>query len=129
MTAAAELIQAFLKETFEDSPVLASQLGIDGHDDQLDDLSEAAIDDRRRRSAAWLTRFEQLLDKLGPFLPEYDTMWRAPGSPGRRYCMQQFNDVYPQMRTHMPGLWKIVMVIFEQFYDGSLDRVLVEWIH
>src|SRR5256885_2137571 len=62
MSRASELAQAFLKETFEDSPVLASQLGVDGYDDRLDDLSEAAVEDRRRRSANWLSQFEQLTD-------------------------------------------------------------------
>lgn len=60
MSACAELGQAFLDETFQDSPVLASQLGVDGFDDRLDDLSEAAFEDRRRRSADWLRRFDQL---------------------------------------------------------------------
>jgi len=58
----AALARTFFDETLQDSPVLASQLGIDGFDDQLDDLSEAAFDDRRRRMAAWLDRFEQLSD-------------------------------------------------------------------
>ena len=58
----AALARTFFDETLQDSPVLASQLGIDGFDDQLDDLSEAAFDDRRRRAAAWLDRFEQLSD-------------------------------------------------------------------
>src|ERR1700694_5494436 len=62
MSQCAELGQAFLDETLEDSPVLASQLGVDGYDDRLDDLSEAAFEDRRRRSVAWLARFEQLPD-------------------------------------------------------------------
>jgi hypothetical protein len=60
MSTCAELAQAFLDETFQDSPVLASQLGVDGFDDRLDDLSEAAFDARRRRSADWLQRFELL---------------------------------------------------------------------
>jgi uncharacterized protein (DUF885 family) len=62
MSMCAELGRAFLEETFKDSPVLASQLGVDGFDDLLDDLSEAAFEDRRRRSAGWLRRFEQLGD-------------------------------------------------------------------
>src|ERR1700731_456615 len=62
MSECAELARAFFAETLEDSPVMASQLGVDGFDDRLDDLSEAAFEDRRRRSAAWLTRFEQLGD-------------------------------------------------------------------
>ncbi len=58
----AALAQTFLDETFQDSPVLASQLGVDGYDDRLDDLSEAAFADRGRRSAAWLDRFDHLGD-------------------------------------------------------------------
>lgn len=56
------LAQTFLAEQWRDSPVSASQLGIEGYDDQLDDLSEASFDDRRRRSAAWLERFDALPD-------------------------------------------------------------------
>jgi uncharacterized protein (DUF885 family) len=62
MSEFAEHARAFLDETLHDSPVLASQLGIDGFDDRLDDLSEAAFDDRRRRSAAWLELFQHLDD-------------------------------------------------------------------
>src|SRR5579859_2894919 len=62
MSQCADLARTFFEETLEDSPVTASQLGVDGYDDRLDDLSEAAFEDRRRRSAAWLTRFEQLGD-------------------------------------------------------------------
>src|SRR5919201_4990357 len=54
------LAGAFLDETYADAPVFASQLGLDGYDDRLDDLSEAAFADRRRRSAAWLERFSAL---------------------------------------------------------------------
>jgi uncharacterized protein (DUF885 family) len=60
MSEFARLAQAFFDETLQDSPVLASQLGIDGFDDRLDDLSESAFADRRRRATAWLERFEQL---------------------------------------------------------------------
>jgi uncharacterized protein (DUF885 family) len=62
MSECATLARAFFDESLQDSPVLASQLGRDGYDDRLDDLSEAAFEDRQRRSAAWLTRFEQLGD-------------------------------------------------------------------
>src|SRR5579859_2802244 len=62
MSECAQLARAFFDEALQDSPVLASQLGADGYDDRLDDLSEAAFDNRRRRSAVWLTRFEQLGD-------------------------------------------------------------------
>src|ERR1051326_4012570 len=58
MSAFATLAQSFLAETWQDCPVFASQLGIDGFDHRLDDLSESAIDDRRRRCAAWLERFD-----------------------------------------------------------------------
>src|SRR5215211_5078402 len=62
MSECAELARAFFDEMLRDSPVLATNLGIDGFDDQLDDLSEAAFEDRRRRSAAWLERFDRLDD-------------------------------------------------------------------
>src|SRR5919199_372813 len=55
-----ELARAFLDETYADAPVFASQLGLDGYDDRLEDLSETAFADRRRRSAAWLERFAGL---------------------------------------------------------------------
>ncbi len=58
----AQLARAFLEEEYASSPVMASQLGIEGYDDQLDDLSEAAFDARRRRSAAWLVRFQEAGD-------------------------------------------------------------------
>jgi uncharacterized protein (DUF885 family) len=70
MSACAELGQAFLDETFQNSPVLASQLGVDGFDDRLDDLSEGAFEDRRRRSAAWLQRFDRLGDAACDSLDE-----------------------------------------------------------
>src|SRR5437588_4725285 len=62
MSKCAELVRAFFDETLQDAPVLASQLGVEGYDDRLDDLSEAAFEDRRRRSAEWLRRFERLSD-------------------------------------------------------------------
>jgi hypothetical protein len=37
MSSFAELSRDFLAEPFADSPVLASGLGVDGYDDQLDD--------------------------------------------------------------------------------------------
>src|SRR5262245_35677461 len=60
MSECADLARAFFDETLADSPVFATNLGIDGFDDQLDDLSEAAFEDRRRRSRDWLQRFEAL---------------------------------------------------------------------
>src|ERR1700694_3801119 len=70
MSECAELAQAFFDETLQDSPVLASQLGVDGFDDRPDDLSEAAFEDRRRRSGAWLQRFEHLADDACPSFDE-----------------------------------------------------------
>jgi uncharacterized protein (DUF885 family) len=65
-----DLAQAFLDETFQDSPVLASQLGVDGFDDRLDDLSESAFADRSRRSAGWLGKFDALDDSACASLDE-----------------------------------------------------------
>lgn len=62
MSRLAPLGQELLQEEYEASPVLASRLGVDGYDDRLDDLSEAAFDRRRRRIAEWLPRFEALAD-------------------------------------------------------------------
>lgn len=60
MPSFAELSRDFLAETFADSPVTASSLGIDGFDDRLDDGSESAFVDRTRRSAEWLDRLAAL---------------------------------------------------------------------
>ena len=62
MSECADLARAFFDQTLSDSPVFATQLGIDGYDDQLDDLSEAAFENRRRRTQEWLQRFEALDD-------------------------------------------------------------------
>jgi uncharacterized protein (DUF885 family) len=62
MSRCSELARAFLDEAFVESPVMATQLGVDGFDDQLDDLSEAAIVRRERRSAEWLQQIEALGD-------------------------------------------------------------------
>src|SRR5689334_12027832 len=66
----AALADQFLDELWHDSPVSASQLGVDGFDDQLDDLSEAAFEDRRRRADTWLQRFDQLPDSACASLEE-----------------------------------------------------------
>src|SRR3954451_17347749 len=69
----AVLAQTFLDDTFHDCPVLASQLGVDGYDDRLDDLSETAFNERGRRSAAWLDRFDHLDDSAcGTFDEQLD---------------------------------------------------------
>jgi uncharacterized protein (DUF885 family) len=62
MPAFGELARRFLDEEVADSPLLASHLGIEGYDDRLDDLSEAAFEARRRRSADWLSRLEAVPD-------------------------------------------------------------------
>jgi uncharacterized protein (DUF885 family) len=53
----ARLTQEFLDEEYAAAPVMASALGLTEFDDRLDDLSEAAIAERRRRHRAWLDRF------------------------------------------------------------------------
>ena len=53
----ADLVSTFLDEEFANAPVLASTLGLTQYDEQLDDLSEAAHERRRARSASWLERF------------------------------------------------------------------------
>src|SRR2546421_10134711 len=62
MSEFADLARAFFDETLQDSPVLASQLGVDGFDDRLDDLSESAFAARQRRSSEWLDRFDHVDD-------------------------------------------------------------------
>jgi len=62
MSEFSNLADQFLNEHWRDSPVSASQLGIEGFDDQLDDLGESAFEDRRRRAASWLERFDRLQD-------------------------------------------------------------------
>ena len=57
MPSFAELSAEFLDAEFADSPVRASGLGLTEYDDQLDDLSEAAFERRRRADATWLERF------------------------------------------------------------------------
>jgi uncharacterized protein (DUF885 family) len=56
------LAAEFLQEEYADAPVLATHLGVPGHDDRLDDLSEAAFAARRRRAEAWLARFRAVPD-------------------------------------------------------------------
>ena len=48
-----QLIDEFLRQEFEDSPVSASGLGLTEFDDRLDDLSAEAFDRRQARSADW----------------------------------------------------------------------------
>jgi uncharacterized protein (DUF885 family) len=57
MPSFAQLTDEFLHDEWEDSPVRASSLGLTEYDDQLDDLSESAIERRNRRDGEWLERF------------------------------------------------------------------------
>ena len=60
MPSFAELSREFLDAELADSPVNASRLGLTEYDDQLDDLSEAAFERRRRTDASWLARFREV---------------------------------------------------------------------
>jgi uncharacterized protein (DUF885 family) len=62
MSTFSALCRAFLSEEHEAAPVMASGLGLTEFDDRLDDLSEAAIRERQRRSAAWQVRFRAVPD-------------------------------------------------------------------
>jgi uncharacterized protein (DUF885 family) len=57
-----QLIDEFLRQEFEDSPVSASGLGLTEFDDRLDDLSAEAFDRRQARSADWGRRFGAVPD-------------------------------------------------------------------
>jgi len=52
------LVDEFLKNEFETSPVTATTLGVTEYDDKLDDLSAAAFHKRESDAAEWLQRFE-----------------------------------------------------------------------
>ena len=62
MPSFAELTNEFLDAEFAESPVRASGLGLTEYDAQLDDLSEAAFERRRRADAGWLERFREVDD-------------------------------------------------------------------
>lgn len=51
------LIDEFLRELWEEEPVWAGSLGIDGYDDRLDEHSTAAYERRHAREDRWLARF------------------------------------------------------------------------
>ncbi len=59
MPSFAELSGEFFDAELADAPVHASRLGLTEYDDQLDDLSEAAFERRRRTDASWLARFRE----------------------------------------------------------------------
>jgi len=58
----ADLAMRFLKEEYEDSPVMASGLGLTAYDERLDDLSAEAFERRRARDTEWLGRFRAIPD-------------------------------------------------------------------
>ena len=56
------LVEQFLSEEFEESPVNASSLGLTEYDDRLDDLSAGAFDRRQSLATAWHKRFAAVAD-------------------------------------------------------------------
>jgi uncharacterized protein (DUF885 family) len=56
------LCREFLAEEYEAAPVMASSHGLTEFDGRLDDLSAAAFQARRQRSAAWRDRFRAVSD-------------------------------------------------------------------
>jgi uncharacterized protein (DUF885 family) len=61
-SAFASLVDSFLKEEYEDSPTLASSLGLTEYDERLDDTSAAAYERRRSSDLEWLRRFRAAQD-------------------------------------------------------------------
>jgi uncharacterized protein (DUF885 family) len=53
----ASLIDAFIAEDMEETPVRATQLGIGGHDDRLGDFEAEDFERRARNEDAWYERF------------------------------------------------------------------------
>ena len=53
------LVDEFLINEFETSPVTATTLGVTKYDDQLDDLSASAFHKRDSDAAEWLRRFDE----------------------------------------------------------------------
>jgi uncharacterized protein (DUF885 family) len=58
------LVDEFLDNEFETSPVLATTLGMTAYDERLDDLSAAAFHKRDFDAGEWLKRFEAATDGL-----------------------------------------------------------------
>jgi len=56
------LVDSFLKEEYEDSPTLASSLGLTEYDERLDDTSAAAYERRRLSDLSWLGKFRAVAD-------------------------------------------------------------------
>ena len=63
----ASLVSTFLKEEYDDSPTLASSLGLTEYDERLDDTSASAWRKRIASDDAWLDRFKAQADaELSP---------------------------------------------------------------
>jgi len=62
-SAFASLVDSFLKEEYEDSPTLASSLGLTEYDERLDDTSAAAYERRRASDLEWLRKFRAVTDE------------------------------------------------------------------
>ncbi len=60
MTRFGTLANEFLQAYYADQPVAATALGIDGHDDRLDDLRRETFERRRSDDERWLATFERL---------------------------------------------------------------------
>jgi uncharacterized protein (DUF885 family) len=58
----ASLVSTFLKEEYDDSPTLASSLGLTEYDEKLDDTSATAWRKRIASDDAWLDRFKAMAD-------------------------------------------------------------------
>ena len=58
----ASLVTTFLKEEYDDSPTLASSLGLTEYDEKLDDTSASSFKDRIASDNAWLDRFRTMAD-------------------------------------------------------------------
>ena len=62
----AELVDGFLTNEFETSPVTASYHGRTEYDEKLDDFSGSAWLQRDSDAKEWLTKFESAGDSLAP---------------------------------------------------------------
>jgi uncharacterized protein (DUF885 family) len=60
----AQLVDDFLRDEFETSPVLATTLGLTQYDERLDDMSADAFRHRDADAQKWLERFESAVDGL-----------------------------------------------------------------
>lgn len=58
------LIDSFLAEAWEENPVAATQLGIDGYDDRLGDLSAEGFAARHEREDRWHAAFSAVPDDI-----------------------------------------------------------------